>query len=111
VDPADPLSSDPAGVIYWQAPEIRSGPYDPLKVDVFSLGATVWEMAQHEPPFSDVQDVRQIGDQWPALDAADDFSRPFHDFLRLCSMPSASRPDAEDLLHVSTLRISPFDTF
>jgi hypothetical protein len=60
-------------------------------------------MAQHEPPFSDVQDFRHVGHQWPELDNADDFSRPFHDFLRLCSMPAASRPDAGDLLHVCRL--------
>lgn len=86
--------------MYWQAPEVRRGPYNPLKVDVFSLGATVWEMAQHEPPFSDVQDVREIGDQWPTLE---DYSENLQDFLRLCSMPAAPRPDPDELLSVRDL--------
>jgi serine/threonine protein kinase len=79
---------------------MTSGSYDPLKVDVFSLGATVWEMAQHEPPFAAVQDVTQITAQWPPLDNPDDFTSAFHDFLRLCSMVAPSRPSPEDLLHV-----------
>lgn len=77
-----------------------SGPYDPLKIDVFSLGATVWEMAQSEPPFSDVQDVRDITDQWPALDTPEEFTDSLHEFLTLCSLPSASRPDPDELLDV-----------
>ncbi|KAJ7446635.1 hypothetical protein FB451DRAFT_1390771 [Mycena latifolia] len=39
-------------VVYWQAPEVRSGPYDPLKVDVWSVGATVWELAKGTPLFA-----------------------------------------------------------
>jgi len=87
-----------AGVIYWQAPEMRKGSYDALKVDVWSLGATVWEMAQAEPPFTDVADPSQLGDRWPPLYQPEEFSRSFHDFLRLCSEPAASRPTPDELL-------------
>jgi serine/threonine protein kinase len=100
VDPEEPLCSDIVGVIYWQAPEVRAGAYDPRKVDVFSLGATVWEMAEHAPPFSDVTDVRELGEQWPEPTNADAFSRSFHDFLLDCSSAASSRPDAKELLHV-----------
>jgi serine/threonine-protein kinase CLA4 len=72
-----------------------------MKVDVFSLGATVWEMAQAQPPFSDVEDIRDIADEWPPLDAPDEYTHAFHDFLRLCSMPAPSRPNPKDLIHVS----------
>lgn len=72
-------------------------PYNALKVDVWSLGATVWEMAQTEPPFSDTQ---QFGDRWPPLRQPKLYSPAFHDFLRKCSDPPSSRPNPSDLLKV-----------
>lgn len=93
--------SDVVGVVYWQAPEMRTGPYDPLKVDIWSLGATVWEMAQAEPPFSA---NLQLASRWPPLTNPNNFSPSFHDFLRLCSEPAATRPDAGDLMKKSFLQ-------
>jgi len=92
------------GVIYWQAPEMRAGVYNALKVDVWSLGATVWELAQTEPPFADVQNPHEIGSQWPALRHPELYSRNFHEFLHLCSRPSASRPNANELLNTPFIR-------
>ncbi|KAG1732620.1 uncharacterized protein EDB91DRAFT_1151105 [Suillus paluster] len=99
-----PMCFGAVGVIYWQAPEMRVGAYNALKVDIWSLGATVWELAQTEPPFADVQDPRQIGAQWPALRQPELYSRAFHDFLRLCSRPSVSRPNANELLNTPFIR-------
>lgn len=82
----------------------RRKPYNALKVDVWSLGATVWETAESEPPFADVQDPRQIGDRWPSLSQPEIYSRSFHDFLRLCSEPPSSRPDPSALLNVRLSR-------
>ena len=89
---------------------MRNGPYDARKVDVWSAGATAWEMAETEPPFMnmDISDPRQIPQRWPALSRADTYSHSFHDFLSLCSKPPSSRPSANDLLMVSPLRIVPF---
>ncbi|KAF7978187.1 hypothetical protein HWV62_1394 [Athelia sp. TMB] len=105
VTPEKPECSGAAGVIYWQAPEMRTGgTYHALKVDVWSLGATVWETAQSEPPFTDIQDPRQFGDRWPSLSHPEIYSRSFHEFLRLCSEPAATRPDPSDLLNTSFIR-------
>jgi len=80
-----PIRTDPAGVLYWQAPEVLRGTYNPLKVDVWSLGATVWEMAQTEPPF---YDTGKSADRWPPLSEPQYYSPAFHDFLRKCSEPA-----------------------
>ncbi|KAI0339084.1 kinase-like protein [Trametopsis cervina] len=102
VSPQQPLCSEPAGVLYWQAPEMRSGSYDPLKVDVWSLGATVWEMAQGQPPFED--DPTQVEDTLPPLDFPESFPRPLHDFLNLCTKPFSSRPEPHHLLNTPFIR-------
>lgn len=61
-----------------QAPEVRRGPYNALKVDVWSLGATVWEMAETQPPFADTQ---QLADRWPSVPATRDILSCFPRFF------------------------------
>ncbi|KAL1745326.1 kinase-like domain-containing protein [Schizophyllum fasciatum] len=98
VTPEAPLSSEVVGVVYWQAPEMRVGPYNPLKADIWSLGATVWETAQAEPPFAETQVFEE---RWPAVRDPALFSPAFHDFLRQCSEPAATRPSAALLMKSS----------
>lgn len=94
VTKTSPMLSDIVGVAYWQAPEVRTPPYNALKVDVWSLGATVWEMAESEPPFAETQ---QFGDRWPPLSQPKLYSPTLHDFLRQCSEPPLTRPTAGEL--------------
>jgi len=104
VTPQSPTCSGVVGVIYWQAPEVWRGSYNPLKADVWSLGATVWEMAQAEPPFHDAEDASGLRDRWPSLRQPEIYTRSFHDFLHLCSNPVPNRPDPEPLLSTPFIR-------
>ncbi|KAJ7620555.1 kinase-like domain-containing protein [Mycena polygramma] len=101
VTPEAPLCNDLTGFIYWQAPEVRSGAYDPLKIDVWSVGATVWELAEAVPPFAD---TKWHAERWPALSDPELYPQSFHDFLRLCSEPAASRPTPRTLLKTPLLQ-------
>lgn len=86
-----------------QAPEMRSGSYNSLKVDVWSLGATAWEMAECIPPFMDmdISDPRRLPKQWPPLSEKNRWSSDFEEFLGLCSRPERERPGPMDLIAVS----------
>ncbi|KAF9073261.1 kinase-like protein [Rhodocollybia butyracea] len=97
VNANSPVVTDVVGILYWQAPEIRAGPYNALKIDVWSVGATVWELAQAAPPFFSDSDGPP-GDRWPKLRKPEIYSPAFHEFLRMCSEPVSSRPDARELL-------------
>ncbi|KAF8515681.1 kinase-like protein [Hysterangium stoloniferum] len=95
----DPLRHDIVGVHHWQAPEVRTGCYDASKVDVWSLGATVWECAEYVPPFADIEDMSALTNRWPPLSRAEEYSDDLHEFLRLCSESAPERPSANQLLH------------
>ncbi|KAJ7270952.1 kinase-like domain-containing protein [Mycena rebaudengoi] len=90
VQPDSPRCSDPVGVPYWQAPEVRSGSYDALKVDVWSVGATVWELAEARPPFSDTEPP-EPAERWPPVSEPALYPPAFHEFLKMCSEPAEGR--------------------
>ncbi|KAJ7778484.1 kinase-like domain-containing protein [Mycena metata] len=95
------FATSPVGVMYWQAPEVRSGSYDPLKIDVWSVGATVWELAEGRPPFSDTHEPAH---RWPPISDPTLYPPSFHDFLHVCSAPAMIRPSPRDLLEAPYLQ-------
>ncbi|KAJ2934754.1 hypothetical protein H1R20_g2330, partial [Candolleomyces eurysporus] len=98
VSPQNPMRDDAVGVAYWQAPEVRNPPYNALKIDVWSLGATVWEMSETQPPFAD---TNNFSNRWPEVESPEIHSPAFHEFLGLCSEPPETRPSAGELLKSS----------
>ncbi|XP_055855631.1 serine/threonine-protein kinase 10 isoform X3 [Episyrphus balteatus] len=78
------------GTPYWMAPELvlcetfRDNPYD-LKVDIWSLGITLIELAQMEPPNSEMSPMRVLlkiqKSEPPRLDQPSRYSKDFNDFL------------------------------
>ncbi|XP_063818041.1 STE20-like serine/threonine-protein kinase isoform X2 [Pseudophryne corroboree] len=81
------------GTPYWMAPEVvmcetsKDKPYD-FKADVWSLGITLIEMAQIEPPHHELNPMRVLlkiaKSEPPTLAQPSRWSRDFNDFLRKC---------------------------
>jgi STE20-like kinase len=97
------------GTPYWMAPEVvmcetfRDNPYD-YKADIWSLGVTLIEFAQMEPPNHQMAPMRvllkiQKADP-PKLDKPSIWSKEFNDFIAYClTKDPAQRPNASDLLN------------
>ncbi|XP_076048130.1 sterile20-like kinase isoform X5 [Oratosquilla oratoria] len=96
------------GTPYWLAPEVIlcetfiDAKYD-YKADIWSLGISLIEFAQMDPPNHEVSPVRvmlkiQKSDP-PKLDYPTKYSREFNDFVAKCLVKDPNqRPSAEDLL-------------
>ncbi|XP_073847033.1 sterile20-like kinase isoform X2 [Musca autumnalis] len=99
------------GTPYWMAPELvlcetfRDNPYD-QKVDIWSLGITLIELAQMEPPNSEMSPMRvllkiQKSDP-PRLDQPSRWSKEFNDFLKNALVKDPNqRPSTDTLLQHS----------
>ncbi|XP_074033281.1 uncharacterized protein isoform X2 [Leptinotarsa decemlineata] len=96
------------GTPYWMAPEVvlcetfRDNPYD-YKVDIWSMGITLIEFAQMEPPNHEMSPMRvllkiQKSDP-PKLEQPSKWSKEFNDFLvKALIKDPQKRPSCEDLL-------------
>lgn len=96
------------GTPYWMAPEVvlcetfRDNPYD-FKVDIWSMGITLIEFAQMEPPNHEMSPLRvllkiQKSDP-PKLEQPSKWSRDFVDFVSKALIKDPEkRPTCEDLL-------------
>ncbi|MGH0118948.1 UNVERIFIED_CONTAM: hypothetical protein FKN15_002736 [Acipenser sinensis] len=96
------------GTPYWMAPEVvmcetmKDTPYD-YKADIWSLGITLIEMAQIEPPHHELNPMRVLlkiaKSDPPSLDVPSKWTPEFKDFLKksLDKNPE-TRPSAMQLL-------------
>ncbi|EGC30459.1 hypothetical protein DICPUDRAFT_90051 [Dictyostelium purpureum] len=93
-----------AGTPYWMAPEVLNQSKYNLKVDVWSLGITAIELADGDPPLSDVNPMRAMymvpRRPSPTLKDPKKWSKDFVSFVDLCLTKSVDeRPTPELLLN------------
>ncbi|CAL8365299.1 unnamed protein product [Lota lota] len=96
------------GTPYWMAPEVvmcetmKDAPYD-YKADIWSLGITLIELAQIEPPHHELNPMRVLlkiaKAEPPSLAHPHRWSPEFRDFVKIClDKNPESRPTATQLL-------------
>jgi len=107
-----PKRNTRSGTTYWMAPEaIRGQDYD-TSVDIWSLGVLIMEMAEGDPPYIDLPELKALfmicEKGLPHLKEPLNWSKEMKDFLKLCiAMKPSSRPTSEELLsHVWLLQVS-----
>ncbi|KAL7075187.1 hypothetical protein ACQ4LE_006133 [Meloidogyne hapla] len=104
------------GTPYWMAPEViicetfKDQPYD-SRADIWSLGITLIEMAQIEPPNHNMNPMRVVikiqKSEPPTLAHPQRWSSTFSEFLRKCLVKNPDeRWNAHQLLNHSFIRTS-----
>eukprot|EP01122_Echinamoeba_exundans_P006210 TRINITY_DN1706_c0_g1_i2.p1 TRINITY_DN1706_c0_g1~~TRINITY_DN1706_c0_g1_i2.p1 ORF type:complete len:625 (-),score=155.41 TRINITY_DN1706_c0_g1_i2:203-2077(-) len=91
------------GTPYWMAPELIRGQNYDQKVDVWSLGIMIMEMAEGEPPYMDFPPLRALflitTKGIPPLKEPERWSEVFRDFVNKClEKDIEKRPTADEML-------------
>ncbi|SMN18888.1 similar to Saccharomyces cerevisiae YHL007C STE20 Cdc42p-activated signal transducing kinase of the PAK (p21-activated kinase) family [Maudiozyma saulgeensis] len=92
------------GTPYWMAPEVISGEKYGTKVDIWSLGITIMEMIEHEPPYMEETPANALyliaTNGVPELKNPEGISTQLSLFLKKCLMVKPElRASSIELLH------------
>lgn len=91
------------GTPYWMAPELIKGNDYTQKVDIWSLGVMMIELAEHDPPYFEFDPIRALfkitTEGIPPLKEPEKWSPEMREFLELCVIKDPEhRKDAFELL-------------
>jgi len=97
------------GTPYWMAPELIRGQEYGTKVDIWSLGIMIMEMAEGDPPYMEFPPLRALflitTKGIPDLKEPSRWSPTFREFVSLCLEKDAEkRPSADELLAHSFMK-------
>lgn len=97
------------GTPYWMAPELIRGQEYGTKVDIWSLGIMIMEMAEGDPPYMEFPPLRALflitTKGIPDLKEPTKWSPEFREFVALCLEKDADkRPGADELLEHPFMR-------
>eukprot|EP01121_Diplochlamys_sp_Union-15-3_P014911 TRINITY_DN481_c0_g3_i1.p1 TRINITY_DN481_c0_g3~~TRINITY_DN481_c0_g3_i1.p1 ORF type:complete len:764 (+),score=155.36 TRINITY_DN481_c0_g3_i1:104-2293(+) len=97
------------GTPYWMAPEVIRGQAYGTKIDIWSLGIMLMEMAEGDPPYMDHPPLRALflitTNGIPPLKDENKWSSDMRDFLSRCLQPKfVNRPTAPELLQHQFLK-------
>jgi serine/threonine protein kinase len=105
------------GTPYWMAPELIRGHDYGVKIDIWSLGIMVMEMAEGDPPYMEFPPLRALflitTKGIPPLKNAEKWSRDMNGFVARCleTIPD-NRADSDELLqHPNILSIKSYGHF
>lgn len=92
-----------AGTPHWMSPEVLSKSEYNKKTDIWSLGITAIEMAEGDPPYSNINYIKAmllIPIQPPqSLTEPEKWSKAFNAFISRCLIiDNKQRPSAKELL-------------
>lgn len=101
------------GIPYWLAPEVIQRQECTTKMDIWSLGVAIMEMAEGEPPYICCPPPRALflisTNGMPGLQKPERWSPPLRQFVALClEKDPQKRPDASELLQVGVRSLMMF---
>jgi serine/threonine protein kinase len=97
------------GTPYWMSPEvIQKSEYD-FSTDIWSLGVTCIELAEGEPPYSNIKPLQAmmmiVKNPPQGLSNHDSWSEEFNDFINKClNKYPEKRPNVDELLNHPFIR-------
>ena len=92
-----------AGTPHWMSPEVLTKSEYNKKIDIWSLGITAIEMAEGDPPYSNVNYIKAmllIPLQPPqSLTQPENWSSDFNNFIKRClTIDNKQRPTTKELI-------------
>lgn len=104
LDANDNENGKKIGSPYWMAPEVVINSIYSTAGDIWSLGITCIELAEGNPPYSNIKPLRAMlltsTDPPKGLSNPDSFSKKFNTFIKKClTVDFNKRPSASELLN------------